>query len=76
MKFRFSNNWGYEIDSTLTHKTKLYTDLTTETPLSSAFVDLSTGGPNISVSEAGDYQVTLKLSIQSGSYQAKMDQAE
>ncbi|MGL5786696.1 MAG: SusF/SusE family outer membrane protein [Bacteroidales bacterium] len=72
MKFRYSGDWGYFVDSTETQKAKLYTDLTTDKTLGDTYTEVSTGGPNITITESAQYEITLKLSIQTGSYSAKM----
>ena len=75
MKFRYSGDWGLSIALTNDSDTKIYTDLTTDNGLSSAYTDVTTGGPNIAITDAGDYTITLKLQLQTGTYQAKIDVA-
>lgn len=73
MKFRYSGDWGYMVNLTAEKQVRLYTDLTTDLPLSNAYTDVSTGGPNITITEPAKYQITLRLSIQTGTFAAKME---
>lgn len=72
MKFRYSGDWGYSVNLTATEKVKLYTDLTTDKTLSDAYTDVSTGGPNITITGPAQYDITLRLSIQTGTFSAKL----
>ncbi|MGL5318972.1 MAG: SusF/SusE family outer membrane protein [Bacteroidales bacterium] len=72
MKFRYSGDWGYHINLTASEKVRLYTDLTTDKNLGDAFMELSTGGPNITITASAKYEITIKLSIQTGTFSAKL----